>query len=71
MLALLQYTNLEEKIRMSNYNALFAIVFMMGYVIQFDKMVWRRRVVALQLGIQREVNYRAAKELVDAIDLEP
>jgi hypothetical protein len=71
VLALIQYTNLEEKIRMSNHNALFAIVFMMGYVIQFDKMVWRRRVVAVQLGIQREVNYRVAKELADAIDLEP
>jgi hypothetical protein len=68
---LLQYTNLEEKIRMSNHNALLAIVFMMGYVIQFDKIVWHRRVVSIQLGIQRKENYKAAKELADAIDLEP
>jgi hypothetical protein len=33
-------------------------------------MVWRRRVVATQLGIQREENYRAAKELAEAIELE-
>ena len=56
---------------MSNHSALMAIIFMMGYVIQFDKLAWRKRLVAVQLGIQREEKYRAAKALVDAIDLEP
>ena len=56
---------------MSNHNALLAIVFMMGYVIQFDKIVWRRKLVGEQLGIQRHLNYMTAKALTDAIDLEP
>jgi len=60
-----------DKIRMSHYSALLAIVFMMGYVIQFFQMVWRKRILAVGLGIQREESYRAAKELIDAIELEP